>query len=130
MTEKPLSPYRAGLLCKCPKCGEGAIFQGPLVTGNLALVDQCDKCGFDLTAADPGDGAQVFVIFILGALSAILGAILYVSLALPTWLLLTILFIVVLVAAVWMLRVIKATFVALQFHHDAHEGALSHEDDQ
>lgn len=113
----PVSPYKAGFFCRCPKCGEGALYKS-----GLELVDECAACGFDLRAADTGDGAQVFVILILGAICAVLGFLLYNHI--PKWLLAVILGAVILVGTVWMLRVFKATLVALQFHHNASEGTL------
>lgn len=126
-TDRPgrsVSPYRAGLKCVCPNCA-GA----PLFTNLLEVKPKCDACGFDLSAADPGDGAQVFVILILGALAAILGFIFYGLLGLPIWAIATLLGIFIIGASLWMLRVFKATLIALQFHHDAREGALDKRDD-
>lgn len=116
---EPVSPYRAGFYCKCPHCGKGPVYEHGLV-----LAKECSVCGFDLSAADTGDGAQVFVILILGAISAILGFILH-GMNLPMWLIMVILCAVIIGGTVWMLRVIKATLVALQFHHNASEGVLA-----
>ncbi len=87
----------------------------------LELRETCEGCGFDLSAADTGDGAQVFVILILGAICAILGFILTRA-GLSTTAIVGVLTVVIIGGSYWMLRVFKATLVALQFHHDAHEG--------
>lgn len=121
-TDRPgrsVSPYRAGLKSVCPACGEA-----PLFYNVLEVHATCPGCSFDLSSADPGDGAQVFVILILGGLSALLGVVMYGVLELPLWLIVTLLSIVILGGSIWMLRVFKATLIALQFHHDAHEGHL------
>ena len=121
-TDRPgrsVSPYQAGLKCVCPACGETPLFHNV-----LEVHATCPGCSFDLSSADPGDGAQVFVILILGGLSALLGTIMYGVFQLPVWLIVTLLSIVVLAGSIWMLRVFKATLIALQFHHDAHEGHL------
>lgn len=117
---RSVSPYRAGLLCRCPNCGEGAFFK-PM---SLDHVERCDTCGFDLSQADPGDGAQVFVIFFVGTIATLLGFFLIGGLGMNAVAALAIMFAVTLVASIWMLRVFKATLVALQFHHDASEGRL------
>lgn len=114
-----VSPYLAGLKRACPKCGTAPLFQNI-----LEVNQQCGGCGFDLSAADPGDGAQVFVILILGAVSAVVGFVLYGILGMPLWALVIILGGMVMAGSIWLLRVFKATLIALQFHHDAHEGKL------
>lgn len=116
---RSVSPYKAGLQGRCPSCGEGSLF----IRG-LDIRDACAVCGFDLTKADPGDGAQVFVILIMGTIAALVGFILIGGVGLPAWAALTIIFTLILGGSIWMLRVFKATLVALQFHHDAAEGKL------
>jgi len=118
---RSVSPYKAGFLGRCPSCGEGAFFK-PM---SLDIRDTCDVCGFDLRAADPGDGAQVFVILIMGAIAALVGFILIGGMHMAPWLAMTIIFALILFGSIWMLRVFKATLVALQFHHDAAEGRLT-----
>lgn len=107
----------------CPNCGEG-----PLYNGLLEIKDRCGTCGFDLSDADPGDGAQVFVILILGAIVTLVGIMLF-NLGVPKWAFFLILIIVIVGGCIWMLRVFKATLLALQYYHDAREGALTEKDD-
>ena len=119
---RSVSPYRAGLRARCPSCGEGALFRD-----GLAVRDKCDVCGFDLTKADPGDGAQVFVILIMGALSALLGFLVVGAFHWPLWAVAATLFTFIIGGSIWLLRVFKATLIALQFYHDASEGKLGDE---
>ena len=121
---RSVSPYRAGLTCSCPNCGDSPLYQGLLET-----KDTCDGCGFDLTTADAGDGAQIFVIMILGAISTLLGLFLY-SLGLSKWVLLLVLIAFIIGGSIWMLRIFKATLIALQFHYDAGQGTLVDEADK
>lgn len=121
---RSVSPYWAGFYGRCPHCGEGSMFER-----GLEIRDACAVCGFDLTKADPGDGAQVFVILIMGAISALVGFILFGALALPTWLGVSIIFAFILLGSIWMLRLFKGMLVALQFHHDAAEGRLEDDSD-
>ena len=58
-----VNPIVAGLACRCPNCGEG-----PLFDGFLTVSKRCEACGFDLSAADSGDGPAVFIILIVGAI--------------------------------------------------------------
>jgi hypothetical protein len=54
---------RAGLLCRCPRCGEGKLF-----AGFLRLAKRCDRCGLDYGFADPADGPAFFVMTGVGIL--------------------------------------------------------------
>jgi uncharacterized protein (DUF983 family) len=110
----------AGLSCACPRCGEGKLFQG-----FLTLRAKCERCGLDYGFADAGDGPAVFGILILGFL--VLGGALILEFKVGppvivhviVWGLLTPL------VAFFLLRVLKATLVALQFKHKAEEGRLA-----
>ena len=62
----PVPPLRAGLGCRCPRCGRGRLYNGL-----LTVVDRCAVCGLDLSPHDSGDGPAVFVILILGAVGTI-----------------------------------------------------------
>ena len=47
----PVSPLKAGLACRCPRCGRGKLFSGYLTVGA-----PCGVCGLDLSDHDSGDG--------------------------------------------------------------------------
>ena len=64
------NPIAAGLAGRCPNCGEG-----PLFDGFLKSRPRCEACGFDLAAADSGDGPAVFVILIAGVIVAVRGPV-------------------------------------------------------
>jgi uncharacterized protein (DUF983 family) len=120
---RSVSPYKAGIGCRCPNCGDS-----PLYVGLLTLRENCEGCGFDLSGADIGDGAQVFVIFILGVFCIFLGFLFY-SLGLPKWVIMSAMFVFIIGGTIVLLRIFKATLLALQYHHDAREGALSGDED-
>lgn len=63
ISEKTPPPYIAGLLCRCPRCGKGKLFEG-----FLTLKSKCDVCVLDFSFADAGDGPAIFVIMIAGAI--------------------------------------------------------------
>lgn len=116
-----ISPIRAGLTCRCPRCGKGRLFARIM---SLQIRDRCESCGLDLKFVDPGDGPAVFAIMILGFL--VLGSALIVEfrLAPPLWVHLILWIPVTLVVALGLLRPLKALLVALQYHHKAEEGRL------
>jgi uncharacterized protein (DUF983 family) len=112
-------PVRAALIGKCPRCGEGKLFDGLL---NLAPA--CDKCGLDYGFADSGDGPAVFVILLAGFV--VLGLALWVELTYepPFWVHLAVFLPLTVIVCLGMLRPLKSLMVALQFHNKAEEGRL------
>jgi uncharacterized protein (DUF983 family) len=118
-SSRSVSPFRAGLKCRCPHCHEGALFDGVLV-----LAKSCNACGADFTKADPGDGAIIFVILILGAMLAVLAFLSHGIFAPPILFHAIVWPIFACFMGLWMLRVFKATLIALQFQYDAKEASL------
>jgi uncharacterized protein (DUF983 family) len=47
---------------RCPVCRKGKLFR----SWSMTVTDKCAECGAELGAHDVGDGASVFLIFILG----------------------------------------------------------------
>ncbi len=115
----PVSPYAAGFGGKCPRCGQGRLFEG-----FLKVRGSCEFCGLDYSKADSGDGPAVFVIFIVGFLAVALAFIArfvwFAPMAIA--LLASCVFAGALILA--LLRPLKATMVALQYAHKAAEGRL------
>jgi uncharacterized protein (DUF983 family) len=114
-----VSVAAAGLRAVCPRCGKGPLFRSGLV-----LRDTCSSCGLSYAFVDSGDGPAVFAIFILGFV--ILGGALIVEFRLhpPAWVHVVLWGIATPLAAFFLLRVLKATLIALQFKHKAEEGRL------
>lgn len=100
---------RAGLLCRCPHCAKGPLFEG-----FLKVVDRCRVCGFDFTGLNTGDGAAVFVMQISGGVvvfSALLIQILYSP---PVWAMLVVALPLTLAFSLGLMRPGKGVMVALQ----------------
>ena len=114
------SVLAAGLKGRCPRCGQGALFGR-----GLALREKCKSCGLSYAFADSGDGPAVFAIFILGFL--ILGGALLVEFKLgpPVWVHVLLWGILTPLLAFFLLRVLKATLIALQFKHKAEQGRFA-----
>jgi uncharacterized protein (DUF983 family) len=104
----------AGLRCRCPRCGEGALYDGL-----LAVRDRCAACGLDLKAQDAGDGPAVFVILVLGFIVVGAALIVEVKFSPPLWVHALLWPGVIIAGALLLLRVFKATLIALQFRHRA-----------
>ena len=109
----PVSLSRAAFACRCPRCGEGALF-----TGLLTVRPSCPACGLDLSAQDAGDGPAVFVIFFLGLIVVGLAAIVEIKFSPPIWVHLVLWTPLILGGAILMLRPLKAGLIALQFRHN------------
>jgi uncharacterized protein (DUF983 family) len=115
----PVDPVRVGLKGRCPRCGEGRLFDGI-----LALKPRCAACGLDFSFADAGDGPAVFVILIVGFI--IIGSVLWlqVNYGPPIWVHALLFAPLTVVLSLLSLRWSKGIFVALQYRHDASEGRI------
>ncbi|MFO0995653.1 MAG: DUF983 domain-containing protein [Alphaproteobacteria bacterium] len=108
----PVSPFRAGLTCRCPACGRGRLFDG-----YLEIARRCEVCGLELSAQDSGDGPAVFVILILGFIVVGLALWTEVEFEPPFWVHAILWPPVILGGGLLMLRPFKATLIALQYRH-------------
>lgn len=107
-----VSPIRAALGCRCPRCGRGRLF-----TGLLNVRGACEVCGLDLSTQDAGDGPAVFVIFFLGLIVVGLAAFVEVKFSPPIWMHLVLWTPFIIAGAIAMLRPLKAGLIALQYRH-------------
>ena len=118
----PVDPVRVGLKGCCPRCGEGALFNGL-----LKLKPRCSACGFDYSFADTGDGPAVFVILIIGFLVVGLALWAEVSYSPPVWLHILLWGPLTVILSLVLLRSLKGVMIALQYRHSAAEGKLDRE---
>jgi len=109
-----VSPFAAGLRCRCPRCGRGRLFQG-----FLTVAPRCGSCDLDLARADSGDGPAVFVVLIVGAIVTAMALIVEVRYQPPIWLHLALWFPLILSGTLGLLRPLKGTMIALQYRHRA-----------
>jgi len=112
-------PIGRGLRGRCPRCGEGHLFQG-----FLTLRPACERCGLDYSFADAGDGPAVFVILIGGGIVVFAALITEVLFQPPYWLHAFLWFPLILIVTLSPLRLLKGLLIALQYHHKAAEGRL------
>ncbi len=119
-----VSPFVAGLLGRCPRCGRGNLFKG-----FLTVADRCPSCDLDYAKVDTGDGPAVFIILVAGFFIVGLALIVEVSYQPPYWVHAVIFLPLALGVPLGLLRPFKATLIALQFHNRAREGRLDMGDD-
>ena len=105
------SPYLTGLLCRCPRCGKGKLFDG-----FLTLKPKCDACGLDFSFADAGDGPAIFVIMIAGAIVVGAALLTEVKYQPPYWVHAVLWIPLILIVTLWPLRGLKSLLIALQYH--------------
>ncbi len=76
-----IDPIRAGLLCRCPHCGKGALFAGFLRVNKRCLV-----CDYDLASIETGDGPATFIMQICGLVVGFSALIVEIRWHPPIWL--------------------------------------------
>ena len=115
-TGPPPGPWRAGLLCRCPECG-----RGPLFEGFLSVREHCLVCGFPLAREDSGDGPAAFIILIVGAIVVGLVLVVEVRYAPPVWLHVVIWLPLTVLLCLALMRPGKSLLIALQHRHRRHD---------
>jgi uncharacterized protein (DUF983 family) len=113
------SPFATGLAARCPRCGEGPLFQG-----FLSLKPRCDACRLDYGFTDAGDGPAIFVILLAGFVVVFCALAVEALFQPPYWLHALLWVPLILLVTLGPLRPIKGVLIALQYHHKAAEGRL------
>jgi uncharacterized protein (DUF983 family) len=113
---------QTGLRGRCPRCGEGRLFNGI-----LSLAAKCHACGLSYDFADSADGPAVFVMFIVSSL--VIGAAVAVEViwAPPVWIHALVWLPLIPILSIALLRPLKGLMVALQYVNKAEEGKLHQE---
>lgn len=116
----PVDPIRTGLGARCPRCGQGKLFDGV-----LSLKPRCTVCDLDYAFADAGDGPAVFVILIVGFI--IIGLVLWLQVTYgpPIWVHALLFGPLTILLSLLSLRWSKGIFIALQYRHNASEGRIA-----
>ncbi|KAF0137492.1 MAG: hypothetical protein FD152_434 [Xanthobacteraceae bacterium] len=116
------SPVSTGLRGRCPRCGEGHLFDG-----FLTVKPTCSACGLDYAFADAGDGPAVFVILFAGFIICAMALVVEVRYSPPYWVHAIIFLPLVLIVCLGLLRPMKGLMIALQYRNSAREGRLDTE---
>lgn len=104
---------------RCPRCGQGELFQG-----YLAPQPKCSVCGLDFAFADSGDGPAFFVMSITGFAAVVLAVILMALFELPMGAVLLLAFVFTMALTFALLRPAKGLLIGLQYKNGAEEGRL------
>ncbi len=122
MTTQPVTLTQTilrGLACRCPRCGQGKLFEG-----FLNLRKRCESCELDYAFIDTGDGPAIFIMMIAGAIVVGAALIVEVKYQPPFWVHAALWGPLILVTTLLPLRAMKSLLIALQFHHKAAPGRL------
>jgi uncharacterized protein (DUF983 family) len=115
--QPPVSVVSAALFCRCPRCGQGKLYDGL-----LSVAPRCARCGLDLRAQDAGDGPAAFVVLILGAISVAFAILIEAKFEPPAWIHLVLWPPVVIGGGILLMRHLKAGMIALQYYHRTLDG--------
>lgn len=115
----PLPPVSTGIRGRCPRCGQGHLFDG-----FLTIAPKCDVCGLDFSFADPADGPAFFVICFACVPAVILALWIEVAFQAPYWIHLITTLPFLLLTCIPPLRPLKGWLVASQFYFKAEQGQL------
>jgi uncharacterized protein (DUF983 family) len=108
------SHWQRALRCKCPRCGEGNLYQSSY---GLTVNSMCSYCHLDFLKNDSADGPAVFLIFLLGFLIVPIAVIVDFH---YHWPIKTHLFVwssLMVIMTVLLLRPLKSFVIGIQFHH-------------
>ncbi len=105
-----VSLLTAALRCRCPRCGQGALYQGL-----LTVRPSCPVCGLDFGGEDAGDGAVVPIILVLGALVVGLAILVEALFSPPIWVHLVLWTPLTIGGAILLTRPLKAGLIAQQY---------------
>lgn len=115
----PLPPVETGLRGRCPRCGQGHLFQG-----FLTLKSRCEVCGLDYSFADPADGPAFFVICFTSIPAVAVACYIEVAYS-PAWWVHALTSIpLILLACLVPLRLLKGWLVNSQYFFKAGEGKI------
>ena len=89
--------------------------------GFLKVAPSCEACGYNLAAADSGDGPAVFVIMIAGFLVAFAALFTEFTFHPPIWVHLLLWLPATLIFTIGLLRPLKGVMLAAQFMNKASE---------
>ncbi|WP_193141596.1 MULTISPECIES: DUF983 domain-containing protein [unclassified Meridianimarinicoccus] len=106
---------RRGLMCRCPNCGKGKLFQG-----YLKVVDRCAECGEDLSHQRADDGPAYLTILVVGHLMGVLIHVMFVQLRPSPMMMATVLSVACVALSLFLLPRMKGLVVGVQWARRMH----------
>lgn len=117
MTEdRPMKPaIRRGLMCRCPNCGEGAMFDR-----YLHVRDTCGTCHEPLHHHRADDGPAYLTILLVGHLMGFAIHLMWVWVRPEPWVMALVLVSIAVGLSLWLLPRMKGMVVAIQWAKRMH----------
>jgi uncharacterized protein (DUF983 family) len=112
----PANPAVAGLAGRCPRCGQGRLFQG-----FLAVAPGCTVCGLDYSFIDSGDGPAFFVMTFSGFVVVAAALIVEALYQPPFWVHAALWLPLILLTTLAPIRPLKGLLIGLQYRHKAEQ---------
>ncbi|MBV5262106.1 DUF983 domain-containing protein [Synechococcus moorigangaii CMS01] len=106
---------KRGLRCKCPNCGEGAVFRG-----YLKVRSECEVCGLDFTPQRSDDGPAYVVILLVGHLCGFALPVVFEQMRDNPLLIASLLSAAAIILSLILLPPVKAMFIAFQWAKGMH----------
>lgn len=116
-TDSRQPPIPTGLRGRCPRCGEG-----PLFNGFLTVAPACEACGLDYSRFDSGDGPAFFVMSIVGLVVVGLALWLEITYEPPMWVHALVAGSLSVGLSLILVRPLKGMLLALQYSNKAEQG--------
>ena len=110
-----VSPLKAGLPGRCPRCGKGRLFQG-----YLRLAPACPACGEDLSHARADDGPAYLSILLTAKVMGTLQLLTYDLLRPDPWVMAVVFSLGVVAMALYLLPRFKGLIVGIQWAKRMH----------
>lgn len=110
-------PIPTGLRGRCPRCGEGHLFEG-----YLKFRPACEVCGQDFTTFDSADGPAFFVMTIVGTAVVALALWLELTYEPPIWVHALVAIPTSVIFSLLLVRPAKGALAAIQFRNKAEQG--------
>ncbi|HEX8417814.1 MAG TPA: DUF983 domain-containing protein [Methylobacterium sp.] len=116
-THTPQPPISTGLRGRCPRCGQGHMFDG-----FLTFRPSCEACGLDYSSFNSGDGPAFFVMSIVGVVVVGLALWIEITYEPSMWVHALVAGSLSIGLSLLLVRPLKGVLAALQFVNKAEQG--------
>ena len=107
-----VSAVRAGVKGRCPRCGQGRLFDG-----FLKVRPSCEACALDFTTIQTGDGPATFIMQIAGFLVGFSALFVEIRYHPPMWLHLIVWLPLVVALSLALMRPGRGLMIGLQYRN-------------
>ena len=110
MVAKKDRKFLAIIKNRCPSCHHAQLYQRYLIPH-----EQCPECSYPLGDIISGDGPAVLVVFLAGAMAAIITLLLYYSLNISLWMMLIVWVVSACMVSLLSLPILKTAMIFLEY---------------